>query len=119
MEVAMKLFESERKIMDVLWREGSVTAGQIAKILNIDCGWNRNTTYTVINKCIQKGYVSRGESKFMCTAILSKNDARNEEVRSIMKKYFDGSPVKMFNVIAKNADKQQLRKMKKIIKNME
>ena len=40
----MNLFESERKVMDVLWREGSITAGEIAKILNIDIGWNRNTT---------------------------------------------------------------------------
>ena len=32
----MNLFESERKVMDVLWREGSITAGEIAKILNID-----------------------------------------------------------------------------------
>ena len=55
----MNLFESERKVMDVLWREGSITAGEIAKILNIDIGWNRNTTYTVINKCIKKGYISR------------------------------------------------------------
>ena len=29
----MNLFESERKVMDVLWREGSITAGKIAKIL--------------------------------------------------------------------------------------
>lgn len=50
----MNLFESERKVMDVLWREGSITAGEIAKILNIDIGWNRNTTYTVINKCIKR-----------------------------------------------------------------
>ena len=56
----MNLFESERKVMDVLWREGSITAGEIAKILNIDIGWNRNTTYTVINKCIKKGYISSG-----------------------------------------------------------
>ena len=27
----MNLFESERKVMDVLWREGSITAGEIAK----------------------------------------------------------------------------------------
>ncbi len=29
----MNLFESERKVMDVLWREGSITAGEIAKYL--------------------------------------------------------------------------------------
>ena len=34
----MNLFESERKVMDVLWREGSITAGEIAKILKANIG---------------------------------------------------------------------------------
>ena len=72
----MNLFESERKVMDVLWREGSITAGKIAKILNIDIGWNRNTTYTVINKCIKKGYISRGEDKFLCTPVITKDEVK-------------------------------------------
>ena len=29
----IKLFDSERKVMEVLWREGDMTAGQLAKIL--------------------------------------------------------------------------------------
>mgnify|MGYP002665838055 FL=1 len=32
------MFESERKVMDVLWREGSITAGEIAKILKANIG---------------------------------------------------------------------------------
>ena len=46
----MNLFESERKVMDVLWREGSITAGEIAKILNIDIGWNRKRVIYRVEK---------------------------------------------------------------------
>ena len=119
----MNLFESERKVMDVLWREGSITAGEIAKILNIDIGWNRNTTYTVINKCIKKGYISRGEDKFLCTPVITKDEVKNDEfsiwslLRNASKKYFDNSPVKLFTSVVNLADKQELKKMKKIIKN--
>ena len=95
----MNLFESERKVMDVLWREGSITAGEIAKILNIDIGWNRNTTYTVINKCIKKGYISRGEDKFLCTPVITKDEVKNDELEELMKKYFDNSPVKLFTSV--------------------
>ena len=28
----MKLFDSELKVMEVLWKEGNITAGQISKI---------------------------------------------------------------------------------------
>lgn len=115
----MKLFESERKVMEVLWREGTITAGEISKILNLEIGWNRNTTYTIINKCISKGYISRGSEKFTCTAILSKEETQKDELNEIIKNYFDDSPIKLFSALSKIASKQELKKMKKIIKNME
>ena len=113
----MKLFESERKVMEVLWREGSITAGQVAKILNLEIGWNRNTTYTVINKCIRKGYVSRSEGKFICTPILTKKEVCNEELDELLEKYYDGQCVKMFDSLVKISTKQEIKKMKKILKN--
>ena len=120
----MNLFESERKVMDVLWREGSITAGEIAKILNIDIGWNRNTTYTVINKCIKKGYISRGEDKFLCTPVITKDEVKNDESNSeekttenVENTTTSDSPVKLFTSVVNLADKQELKKMKKIIKN--
>ncbi len=113
----MRLFESERKVMEVLWREGSLTAGEVAKILSLDIGWNRNTTYTVINKCIKKGYISRGSEKFLCSPVLSKEQAQSDELSELMKNYFDNSPVKLFSFLSKKTHRQELKKMKKIIKN--
>ncbi len=113
----MKLFDSERKVMEVLWREGPITASEISKILKLDIGWNRNTTYTVINKCIQKGYVTRGEKKFLCTPVVTKDEARKNELQELLSKYFDDSPTKLLSVLVKKAGKQEIKKMKKIMKN--
>lgn len=52
--MAIKLFDSELKVMDVLWKEGDKTAKQISDILKEEIGWNMNTTYTVIKKCMAK-----------------------------------------------------------------
>ena len=60
----IKLFDSERKVMEVLWREGDMTAGQLAKILKEETGWNRNTTYTVIKKCVAKGAIAAASPIF-------------------------------------------------------
>ena len=57
----MKLFDSELKVMDVLWRLGDRTAKEISSILGEETGWNVNTTYTVIKKCVAKGAVRRSE----------------------------------------------------------
>ena len=65
------LFDSERKVMELIWKEGEVTAKQISLTLRDTIGWNKNITYTVIKKCIQKGFIERLEPNFVCRALLS------------------------------------------------
>ena len=55
----MKLFDSELKVMGVLWNEGDVPAKHIAEQLTGELGWNKNTTYTLIKRCIKKGAIER------------------------------------------------------------
>ena len=43
----VKLFDSELKVMGVLWREGDAPARHIAQVLAEEVGWNVNTTYTL------------------------------------------------------------------------
>ena len=46
-EENIKLFDSELKVMDVLWKDGDVPAKYVADTLNREVGWNKNTTYTI------------------------------------------------------------------------
>ena len=57
----IKLFDSELKVMDILWKEGDTSAKDTAEILNRQVGWSKTTTYTVIKKCINKGATGRSE----------------------------------------------------------
>ena len=57
----IKLFDSELKVMDVLWKEGDTPAREIARVLTDELGWNVNTTYTLIKRCIKKGAIARSE----------------------------------------------------------
>ena len=52
-----KLYDSELKVMEVLWKEGDDSAKHISEILNAEIGWNKNTTYTVIKNCVAKGAI--------------------------------------------------------------
>ena len=52
--------------MDVLWREGDRPARQIADRLENEVGWNVNTTYTLIKRCIGKGAIARTDPGFQC-----------------------------------------------------
>lgn len=43
-----QLFDSELKVMEPLWNDGPQTAAELVRRLTDSCGWNKNTTYTVI-----------------------------------------------------------------------
>lgn len=73
----IKLFDSELKIMEILWREGGGTAKKIAEIARDTVGWSKTTTYTVIKKCIKKGAVERREPQFTCRALLSLEEKKS------------------------------------------
>ena len=71
-----ELFDSELKIMKTLWKHGDCTPGQMAKLLKDEIGWNRNTAYTVIKKCIEKGAVIRLEPNLLCRAAVTRQEIK-------------------------------------------
>lgn len=117
----IKLYDSELKVMDVLWREGDLSAGQISKILKDEIGWNRNTTYTVIKKCIEKGAVERMEPKFICKALISKEDVQAYETEELIDRMFSGSKMQFFSALlsGKSMTSEELQHLKDLVNKME
>ena len=87
----IRLFESELKVMEVLWREGAVTAKRVVEALEKQVGWNKNTTYTVIKKCVDKGAIAREEPGFVCRPLISQNEGRRQETDALIDRLFGGS----------------------------
>ena len=78
----IKLCESELKVMELLWEEGELRAGEIVPILSARVGWNRNTTYTIIKKCVEKGAIRRIEPKFVCQPLVTKEQTQVYEINA-------------------------------------
>lgn len=117
----MKLFDSELKVMDVLWREGDLPAKAIAKTLTEEIGWNVNTTYTLIKRCIAKEAIERSEPGFMCHALVSKEQVQQEETQELIDKVFDGSADKLFASLlgGRRISREQLEQLRSMIDEME
>ncbi|MFM1653271.1 BlaI/MecI/CopY family transcriptional regulator [Brevibacillus sp. B_LB10_24] len=118
--MSIKLFDSELKVMEALWKEGELTAGQLAKILNDDTGWNRNTTYTIIKKLIKKGAIERKEPNFTCKALITKRQVQKQETEELINKVFDGSTELFFStyINEKNLTKEEIDRLKQIVENL-
>ena len=87
----MRVFDSELKLMEALWDEGKLTAGQLVKLMKEQTGWNRTTTYTVIKKLISKGAIERQGPGFICKALITKGQVQQYEAEELVGKLFDGS----------------------------
>lgn len=114
----MTLYESERKIMDVLWSEGSIKAADLAKVLAETVGWNRNTTYTVLKKCIDKKLVKRSEEGYVCTPLVSRKQIQREVIAGVLEDSFDGSVTKLISALidVKSLSKYEIKEIKRILK---
>lgn len=82
--------------MDILWKEGELPAKTLAVKLADAVGWNKNTTYTVIKKCIEKGAIERLEPQFICRPLVTKAQAQAQEVNELIDRLFDGSEDLLF-----------------------
>jgi predicted transcriptional regulator len=77
--------------MELLWSNKTLAAKDIAKIIKEYIGWEKNTTYTVIKRLIDKGAVLREEPGFICKATISKRTAQNTETKALLNTLYNGS----------------------------
>lgn len=120
-EMTVKLFDSELKIMEVLWKEGDLSAGRLAAILKEQTGWNRNTTYTVIKKLVDKGAVARNEPGFVCSALITKDQVRQQEASDLLSKLFDDSAELFLSAYlsGKKLPPEEIRRLKALVEKLD
>ena len=94
-----KLFDSEAKVMEIIWEKGPLSAKEISLIAADSIGWNKNTTYTVIKKLEAKGFIRRDEPGFICTALVSQEEVQKTEAKSLLDKVFGGSRKALFSAL--------------------
>lgn len=92
----VKLFDSEVKVMELVWEREPITAKELSVLANDAYGWNKNTTYTVIKKLIDKDILLRSEPNFVCTSLIKKETVQKEETNQLIKRLFSGSKKAFF-----------------------
>lgn len=99
--MTVKLFDSELKVMDVLWREGEVPARAVVDELAQTMGYKSSTTYTLITRCIAKGAIERVEPGYRCRALIAQDDVQASETDEFIDRIFNGSVDKLFSSLVK------------------
>lgn len=112
-----KLFDSEAKVMKIIWDKGPLSAKEISLIATESIGWNKNTTYTIIKKLEKKGFIRRDDPGFICTPLISQNEMQKVEAQSLIKKVFGGSRQALFSALLEDEPltKDEIEELKKLI----
>ncbi len=116
-----RLQDSELKVMKVLWRLGEAPARTIAGILETEQGWNLNTTYTLIKRCIQKNAVERVDPGFICRPLIDEKSVQRERTEELIDKIYDGSADRLFAALidSKKLSDAELARLVEIVKGAE
>ena len=94
----IRLHEGELNVMEMLWSNQSLPAKDIAKIIKDYIGWEKNTTYTVIKRLIDKGAVKREDPGFICREKKKKKEVQQIETDALIDKVFGGSLVAFIDI---------------------
>lgn len=112
-----KLFESEAKVMEIVWEKSPISAKDISLIAAETVGWNKNTTYTVIKKLEAKGFLRREDPGFICTPLVSRNEMQKVEVAALVKKVFGGSRKALFSALLEEESltEEEINELRRLI----
>ncbi len=112
-----KLFDSEIKVMEIIWEHEPIGAKDISLIASDTIGWNKNTTYTVIKKLVAKGFIKRKDPGFICTSLISRDDVCKTETENLINKFFKGSKSALFSALLSDEalSQEELQSLRSLI----
>jgi hypothetical protein len=115
----LRLHEGELTIMELLWSNKELAAKDISKIIKEYIGWEKNTTYTVIKRLIDKGAVQRTDPGFICSALVSQRSVREIETKRLIDQFYNGSLQTFISEYLKNQSLSagDIAELQKLAKN--
>ena len=84
-----RLTYGEARLMELIWEASPLSSGKLTELALRELGWKKSTTYTMLKKLAEKGYVVH-ENATVSARVLQET-ARSEESRFVVETRFSGS----------------------------
>lgn len=84
-----KLCDSDYRFMCVVWDNAPVNSGELVKLCQEQLGWKKSTTYTVVRKMCEKGYIANEGATV--SVLIPKEQVQADESAYFVERTFDGS----------------------------
>ena len=77
----IKLCDSDYRFMCVVWEHAPVNSGELVKLCQEQLGWKKSTTYTVVRKMCEKGYIANEDATV--SVLIPKEQVRRDTGLSV------------------------------------
>lgn len=86
-----RLGSREREVLEIVWRDGSVTVGQVSRHLSIPLAYT--TVMTTLDRLFKKGLLRREkqERAFLYSPAVTPSDVESFRARALLDRFFDHS----------------------------
>ena len=110
-----KLFESEYKFMEVIWKHAPVNSTKLVLLCSEILGWKKSTTYTVLRKLCERGILKNEDATV--AYLVEKEEIQIQESKELLEKSFEGSlPMFLTTFLKKESlSEQEAAELKRII----
>lgn len=111
----IKIFDSEYRFMNILWRHSPISSTELVKLVNEELGWKKSTIYTVIRRLCERGAIKNDNA--IVRALVSREQIMRLETEEHIDKIYDGS-LKLFFTSFLQKEKlnqDEIEELKKII----
>ena len=89
MEHEIVLTNADARLLDIVWDAQPVASPELCRLAQEKLGWKRTTTYTVIKRLCEKGYLKNEAAAV--TALIGREEAGRAEGRQVLERNFGGS----------------------------
>lgn len=83
-----RLYEKEFQFCLILWEHEPVSLRELTYLCKDNLGWERSTTYTMIQRLMNKGIIQRDGR--IVTSVLSKEQVQDDRTEDLIQRTFGG-----------------------------
>lgn len=119
------LTEAELRLMDVLWKKGEATVGEIAEALPARLELAYNTVLTTMRILEDKGYVrhkkSEGGRAFVYRPRVRRDEATRSAIQELLRRFFDQShEALVLNILQdKELDEKERQRIRELLEQFD
>ncbi|NKB97375.1 MAG: BlaI/MecI/CopY family transcriptional regulator [Pseudomonadales bacterium] len=122
MTTDVNISDAERIVIETLWRNGALTADQVAKELSPQNDWSFATVKTLLGRLLKKKAISATTEgrRFIYQATLSREEYIGSESKQLIDKLFDGriAPLVSHFSQTKGLSKQDIDELRALLKRL-